>query len=488
MIKLSALTAAATQISLAQIRASTKPNLIVIMCDDMGFGDLQLYGNPVIRTPNINQMAREGTELTSFCASPLCSPTRGMLMTGRYPIRTGLVDVTGPGSPIGLSHEDATIAESLKRAGYRTAMFGKWHIGDFDTNPDFNPTKHGFDQFLGLPYSHDYNPPAGVPLYKNTEKVEQPVKFNLLTKRYTEEAIAFIKEKNDKPFFTYIAHNMPHIPIGTSDAFKGHSRAGRYGDVIEEIDWSVGEILTTVRESGKDRDTMIAFFSDNGPWAVMGEATYDRKERGDKRIGDVGWAGLLRGSKGTTYEGGTRVPCVFRWPGQIPAGRVSAELMSVMDIYGTFVPLAGGQVPNDRPFDGMDVSTFLKGAEKSPRTELFYYSSSTCQAVRQGEWKLRMAPEDAPAGRPPAASQASNAGGGASGDRTQAASTEQRLPQPLVTQLFNMDTDPSERFNLAKEESAVAEKLAARLQEFAKQAMASSRPLVAYRETVPPLD
>ena len=443
-----------------QVRGKKKakqPNFVVIMADDMGFGDLALYGNPVIKTPNLNRMAREGLELTSFCTSPLCSPTRGMLMTGKYPPRTGLVNVTGPGSPVGLRDGDVTMAQALKKVGYRTAMCGKWHIGDFDTHAEFNPVKHGFDRFLGLPYSHDYNPVAGVPLYRGMEKIEQPVKYNLLTQRYTEEAISFLKEGGEAPFFLYVAHNMPHIPIGTSDAFKGHSRAGRYGDVIEEVDWSVGEILRTVKEMGKERETLVVFLSDNGPWVPMGETVYERGERGSKVVGDVGWAGLLRGWKGTTYEGGTRVPCVFHWPGVIEGGRVSAEMVSVLDLYGTMVPLAGGAVPKD--FDGVDVLGFLKGAETSPRKEMFYYSSATLQGVRQGSWKLRVAKAD---------------GGG--------------KDAALVTQLFNLDTDPSERFNRAKDMPELVASMGERMRVFDGEVKAGMQPLVAYRESVSPLD
>ncbi len=366
--------------------APSRPNMIIILVDDMGFADLHMDGNPVIRTPNIDQMARDGLQLTSLYTAPLCTPTRGMLLTSRYPVRTGLINVTGPESPQGIRTEDVTIAEALKASGYRTAMFGKWHIGDFDTNPEWNPTKHGFDQFLGLPYSHDYNPPAGVPMYRNLDKVEQPVKYNLLTQRYTEEAIRFIRSAPNEPFFVYIAHNMPHIPVGTSDAFKGHSRAGRYGDAVEEVDWSVGQIMSTLRQLGIDRNTIVVFQSDNGPWVVAAERTYGRGDRGEKRRGEVGWAGLLRGSKGTTYEGGVRVPGIVRWPGVIPAGGVSADIVSVMDWYPTFVKLAGGTLAANRPLDGIDISAFLEGKAPDPRHEIVLYGGAQIHAVRQDSW------------------------------------------------------------------------------------------------------
>jgi arylsulfatase A-like enzyme len=422
------------------------PNFVVILADDLGYADLHLNGNPVIQTPNIDRMAREGLQLTSFYTAPLCTPTRGMLLTSRYPPRTGLIDVTGPGSPQGIRPAEVTLAEALRARGYRTAMFGKWHIGDFDTNPAWNPTANGFDEFLGLPYSHDYNPPDGVPLYRNTTKVEQPVRYNLLTQRYTQEAIRFIRGANGRPFFVYLAHNMPHIPVGTSDAFKGHSRAGRYGDAIEEVDWSVGEILRTLADLGLDRNTIVVFQSDNGPWVNAAERLYDRGARGQKVEGDVGWSGLLRGSKGSTYEGGVRVPAVVRWPGTIPAGRVSADIVSVMDWFPTFVALAGGAIAPDHPVDGVDISAFLKGTGPDPRSEIFYYGGARIQAVRQGPWKLRIGPPEPPA-------PFDRARAGAEGPRT-------------LTELFNLDTDPGERFDVAAKHPDIVARLRARMEAF----------------------
>jgi arylsulfatase A len=453
------------------------PNVIVVLVDDMGYADIRLGGNPVIQTPNLDAMARTGLQLTSLYASPLCTPTRGRLLTSRYPGRTGIVNVTGPGSPQGIRDEEVTLPEALKARGYRTAMFGKWHIGDFDTNPAFNPTRHGFDEFLGLPYSHDYNPPAGVPLYHNMDKVEQPVKYDLLTRRYTEEAIRFIRSAPDRPFFVYLAHNMPHIPIGTSEPFKGHSRAGRYGDVVEEIDWSVGQLLETLRDLRLDRETIVVFQSDNGPWVSMAEQTYDRGERGTKVQGDIGWPGLLRGSKGSTYEGGVRVPGIVLWPGTIPGGAVSADTISVMDWYPTFVHLAGGSISAGHPVDGIDVSAFLKGAAAHPRQELFYYGGANIQAVRDGAWKLRIGPPE----------RAGRGGRGAPAGRGGAGRSNEPDAEPTI-ELFNVDTDPAERFNVAAAHPDIVARLRARMDDFGASANAGAPRPVPFREAVSAID
>ena len=421
-----------------------RPNVVVFLMDDMGYGDLSFRGHPTIETPNIDRMAAEGLQLTSFYAAPACSQSRGMLLTSRYPPRTGLLNPTGPDSPRGIRDDEVTLAEALEGLGYRTALFGKWHLGDFDTRPEFNPTKHGFDTFLGIPYSHDYNPPDGVPLYRGMQKIEQPVVFNTMTKRFTEEAVRFIRASAGQPFFLYLAHPMPHIPIGTSDEFKGHSRAGRYGDVVEELDWSVGQVLATLKDTGVDRNTIAVFASDNGPWAIVGEQLYDRGVRGAKETGDVGWAGLLRGSKASTWEGGIRVPAIVRWPGTIPAGRRSADMVSIMDLFPTFVALAGGTMPQDRPIDGVNVLPLLRGTGPSPRHEFFYFVGANVQAVRQDAWKLTLA-----------------ASGGVAG-----ASPGRGTAPPAGPDLYNLDVDPAERFNLGAAHPDLVERLHARMEEF----------------------
>lgn len=435
----------------------SRPNVVVVLMDDMGYSDLSFRGHPTIETPNIDRMAREGLQLTSFYAAPACSQSRAMLLTSRYPPRTGLLNPTGPGSPRGIRNDEITLAQALKAQGYRTAMFGKWHLGDFESNPDFNPTKHGFDTFLGLPYSHDYNPPEGVPLFRGTEKVEQPVVFNTMTRRFTEEAVRFIRGSAGQPFFLYLAHPMPHIPIGTSDEFKGHSRAGRYGDVIEELDWSVGQVLATLEATGLDRNTITLFTSDNGPWVVASENVYDRGVRGVKEVGDVGWAGLLRGSKASTWEGGIRVPAIVRWPGTIPGGRRSADMVSIMDLFPTFASLAGATMPRDRAIDGLDILPLLLGKGPSPRQEFFYFIGANIQAVRQGPWKLTLAASGAAVGRGPARGRAAEA-----------------AEAPAGPDLFNLDVDPAERFNLAKAHPEMVERMRARMEEFQAQLTAGA--------------
>ena len=408
-------------------QSGPRPNFVVILVDDMGMGDLSLTGHPTIRTPHLDQMAREGLRFTSLYAAPVCTPARGMFMTSRYPVRTGLLWPTGPMDSSGIKSDEVTLPEALRTQGYRTAMFGKWHLGDFDADPAFNPTRHGFDRFLGIPYSHDYNPPKGVPLYRDTRLVEQPVVHSTMTKRFTEETVRFIRESVGRPFFIYLAHPMPHIPVASSEEFHGHSLAGRYGDAVEELDWSVGQLIAALKERHVDSNTVVVFMSDNGPWIDAGLQAYDRGERGVKSQGDVGWAGLLRGGKGSTWEGGVRVPGIVRWPGVVAGGRVSSEIVSILDWFPTFVRLAGGEMPNDRPIDGIDMTPLLRGTGPSPRTELLYFLRSTLEGVRDGEWKLRVA------GGP---------------------------------QLFNLNTDPAERYSVASVYPDIVARLQAKMSAF----------------------
>src|SRR5262245_39206116 len=369
-----------------------RPNFVVFLTDDQGYGDLSSYGHPTINTPNIDRMAREGIRLTSFYVAPSCTPSRAQFLTGRYPVRSGELAPTGPGSPVGLPKSEITIAEALKAQGYRTGMLGKWHLGDFASRPEVNPTAHGFDYFFGLPYSHDYRAPfvqnaPPVPLYRGLVEIERPVDAETLTQRYTDEAIRFIRESSGRPFFLYIAYNMPHLPVGVPASFRGKSRAGRYGDAIEEIDWSVRQVVEALKTAGLDRNTLTLFFSDNGPWANAEARSFQETQT----LWDVGWAGLLRGTKGTTWEGGVRVPGILRWPDGIPAGRVSADMVSELDLFPTFVRLAGGRLPDDRPMDGYDLTPLLAGQSASPRHELFFFQGAVPEAIRQGSWKLRSA-------------------------------------------------------------------------------------------------
>jgi arylsulfatase A len=426
--------------SLTAQQTSSRPNIVVFLTDDQGYGDLSSYGHPTINTPNIDRMAREGIRLTSFYAAPSCTPSRAQFLTGRYSVRSGELQPTGPGSPVGLPQKEVTIAEAVKAQGYRTGMLGKWHLGDFATRPDFNPTSHGFDDFFGLPYSHDYRLPfvqnaPPVPLYRGRKEIERPVDAHTLTQRYTQEAIRFIRESSGKPFFLYIAYNMPHLPIDVPASFQGRSRAGRYGDAIEEIDWSVGQVLDTLKGVNVDRNTITVFFSDNGPWANATARSFQETQT----LWDVGWAGLLRGTKATTWEGGMRVPGIVRWPDGIPPGRVSADMTSELDLFPTLVHAAGGTIPSDRPMDGYDLMPLLRGEGPSPRHELFYIDGAVAEAVRIDNWKLRFV-------------AAEGSGGTAA---------------PTATpELYDLDRDPGERFDVAKEYPTVVARLRARLEAF----------------------
>ena len=412
-------------------------NFVVFLTDDQGYADLSSYGHPTISTPQIDRMAREGIRLTSFYAAPSCTPSRAQFMTGRYPVRSGELQPTGPGSPIGLPQSEITIAEALKARGYRTGMLGKWHLGDFPNVPEFNPTAHGFDEFFGLPYSHDYRAPfvqgaPAVPLYRGMKEIERPVDADTLTQRYTQEAVRFIQESKGGPFFLYIAYNMPHLPVGVPASFQGRSRAGRYGDAIEEIDWSVGQVLDALKAHGVDRNTLTVFFSDNGPWSNAAARSFQETQT----LWDVGWAGLLRGTKGTTWEGGVRVPGIMRWPDGIPAGRVSADMVSALDLLPTFVSLAGGTIPADRPMDGYDLAPFLAGRAPSPRQEFFFFQGARPEAVRQGAWKLRVV--------------------GPQGQRG----------ADVTPELYDVDRDPGERFDVAKDHPEIVARLRARIEAF----------------------
>lgn len=427
---------------------ASRPNIIVILTDDQGYGDLSSYGHPTLRTPNIDRMAREGIRLTSFySAASVCTPARAALLTGRYPIRSGLVHVLGPGAEMGLSASEFTLAEALEGEGYRTAMIGKWHLGD---RPEFNPLQHGFDEFFGIPYSHDFRPPfvasappEGVPLLRGERIVERPVDFPNMTQRFTAEAVRFIRESGDQPFFLYLAHPMPHLPVEPSADFRGKSRAGRYGDVVEEIDWSVGELLRTLEELEIGQRTIVVYTSDNGPWLDPGA----RMMQEGQRPWDAGSAGPLRGSKGSTWEGGLRVPGIVWWPGTIPGGQVSAEIVTNMDLFPTLLHAAGGKLPEDRLLDGVDVLPLLMGQGPSARQEFFYFLGPDLQAVRDGRWKLRLVP-------------------------SQQASGDQATPSrgtPAVPELYDLEVDPGERYDVASEHPEVVSRLTARLRDFREE-------------------
>ena len=354
------------------------PNFVVIFCDDLGYSDLGCFGSQKIKTPNIDRMAAEGMRLTSFYSTcSVCSPSRSSLLTGCYPRRVNMhvnhenLCVLFPGDRKGLNPEEMTIAEVLKAKNYATICVGKWHVGD---HPNFLPHKQGFDSYFGIPYSNDMNrKEVPLPLLRNERVIESPVDQPMLTPRYTKEVVKFIYGNKDKPFLVYLPHTFPHLPLFASSRFKGKSAHGRYGDTIEEIDWSTGEILKALKDTGIDENTMVLFTSDNGS-----------RQKGSNDP--------LRGRKGQTWEGGQRVPCVARWPGKIPEGSISSEIVSTLDILPTFAKLAGVPLPT-KPIDGHDASDILLG-EKDARSKheaFYYYQMDQLQCVRSGKWKLHLA-------------------------------------------------------------------------------------------------
>ncbi len=380
-------TLAAVILLTATLRAE-KPNVVIIFCDDLGYGDVGCFGQKRYTTPNLDRMAAEGRRFTNFhVSSAVCSASRAALLTGCYHTRVGINGALSPGSKVGLNPAETTIAEMLKTNGYATGMAGKWHLGD---RPGWLPVDQGFDEWLGLPYSNDmwpHHPEAkpGVypklPLYEGSQIVDDevtPDDQRQLTTRYTERAVAFIERNRERPFFFYLAHNMPHVPLYVSDKFAGKSGAGLYGDVIQEIDWSVGEVLAALKKNGLDEKTLVIFTSDNGPWLSYGEHS--------------GVATPLREGKGTSWEGGTRVPCIMRWPGKIPAATETAEMAMTIDILPTLAAFTGAKLPVMK-IDGHnhwnDVTGILKGLALR-RNYATWYSPNNLESVTDGRWKLML--------------------------------------------------------------------------------------------------
>lgn len=370
--------------------ATERPNVVVIFADDLGYSDLGCYGSPTIRTPHLDRMAAEGLRFTDFySASEVCTPSRAALLTGRYPIRSGMCGhrrVLFPNSKGGLPPSEITIAEALREEGYATVHIGKWHLGIHEGS---RPLDQGFQRSFGLPYSNDMDarpdlprgssgspnpPPDGwnVPLMRDGKVIEQPADQTTLTKRYTDDAVTFIREQKDKPFFLYFAHTFPHVPLFASPTFKGKSRAGIYGDAVEELDGSVGQVLDTLRREGIAERTLVVFTSDNGPWLIMGD--------------QGGSAGLLRDGKGSTWEGGMRVSGIAWMPGRIKPG-VTNELASTMDLFPTALALAGATLPSNVTLDGHDLAPLLFESRPLPPRPYFYYRGDQLFACRLGEWK-----------------------------------------------------------------------------------------------------
>jgi arylsulfatase A-like enzyme len=372
-------------ISSTCLLANDRPNIIVLFADDLGYGDLGCFGATEIETPHLDRMAAEGRRFTDFySAGPTCTPSRAGLLTGCYPVRVGFGDQIGrtvrggvsrgrvlhSGATEGLHPDEITVAELLKDAGYATGMIGKWHLGEA---AKFNPTKHGFDEFFGVHFSNDMKP---YEYLRGMERLPEEIDRDNQIRRYTDEALAFIRKHRNRPFFLYFAHAMPHTPLAASQEFRGRSKRGLYGDAVAEVDWSAGQILATLRELNLDRRTLVIFTSDNGPWLARGE--------------HGGSAGPLRAGKGTTYEGGVRVPCIMWRPGTIPANSVCREVASTLDFLPTFAALAETKPPADRTIDGHDIRALMADNNaKSPWESLYFYFGNELHAVRSGRWKFR---------------------------------------------------------------------------------------------------
>ena len=355
----------------ARADSTTPPNIIVILADDLGYGDLSCYGS-AIDTPNIDQMAGDGVRFTQFdSASPVCTPSRAAWLTGRYPTRYGLPRVLDSSDTYGLPDSETTIAQMLKGAGYSTMAVGKWHLGSL---PQYMPTNHGFDEFFGIPYSIDQ---GTRPLMHNLDIVEQPATLETLTQRYTASAVDYITRARTNPFFLYMGHSYPHLPLAVSSSFSAKSNEGLYGDVVQEIDWSVGQVLQAVKDNGLDSNTLVIFSSDHGPWFQ-------------------GSPGRLRGRKGETFEGGVRIPFIARYPGLIPSGQVQKAFATSMDLLPTLGRLAGAMLPG-LPLDGVDIRGLLTGDVSSVSRDTFlYFNDVYLQAARNGNWKLHVSRFNSP--------------------------------------------------------------------------------------------
>ncbi|MBA4187313.1 MAG: arylsulfatase [Planctomycetaceae bacterium] len=417
-------------INTATAAEPAKPNIVIIFIDDLGYADIGPFGATKQKTPNLDRMAEQGMKLTSFYAAPVCSVSRAQLMTGCYGARISVPGVFFPAGPQGLNPKEVTIAERLKEQGYATQCVGKWHLGD---QPEFLPTKQGFDHYFGIPYSNDMQRKSKetgervVPLLRDDKVAEllTDAQQSRIVERYTDEAVGFIRKNKDKPFFLYMPHTAVHTPIFPGEKFRGKSANGRFGDWVEEMDWSVGQVLDTLRELKLQDNTLVVFTSDNGPWLTKGA--------------DGGNAKPLRGSKGSTWEGGVRVPTIAWWPGKIAPKAVNDTVAGTIDLLPTCVALAGGKVPAEPIIDGRDMSPVLFGTSKdSPREAHYYFSGYNLQAVRQGPWKLAIVAQQ----------DALGAKGLAEDTKTN-------------PRLYNLDKDIGETTNLADKHPEIVEKLKA---------------------------
>ena len=428
------------------------PNIVIIFTDDQGYGDLGCFGAEGFATPNIDKMASEGVRFTDFyVAATVCSPSRAALMTGCYPKRVGLEKrVLLPNSKTGLNPSEITIAEMLKQKGYATGIFGKWHLGDKEK---FMPLNQGFDRYFGLPYSNDMavdvdfgngkkihrkNYPK-LPLYDQDKVIALEPDQTQLTRRYTEQACRFIRENRGRPFFVYLPHSMPHVPLAASSSFLGKTKRGLYGDVITEVDWSVGKLLQTLKDTGQDRNTLVIYSSDNGPWKPYGDM--------------AGSAGPLRNGKGTTWEGGQRVPTIMWWPGKLPAGKVCRTLTSTIDIMPTIAGLTGSVLPQDRIIDGKNIWNIMIHPEsaKTPHKAFYYYAvNGKIEAIRSGKWKLHVA---------------------------KCRGWNNNKNGPFKISLYDLSSDVAEKHNVADDNPEVVKTLTAMLRRFDAELTRTARPV-----------
>ncbi len=418
------LTAALTALPIiaqAENKAKQQPNIVLIYCDDLGYGDLGITGHPIIQTPNLDKMAMNGVRFTNYySASPASTASRYALLTGKYPPRSGFGWVLNPNSERGIHPNEITQAEAMKAQGYKTAIYGKWHLGS--TKKEYLPLQNGFDEYVGLPYSNDMIPPKwqDIALLCGNDTLELNPDQSKLTGLYTEKAVSFIKKHKEDKFFIYIPYAMPHVPLHPGKMFAGKSKRGVYGDVVEEIDWAVGEILSALRQEGLEENTIVWFLSDNGPWIIKDE--------------EGGSSGLFRDGKGSTWEGGVRVPCIAYFPGQIEPS-INGSVITAMDVYATNVWLSGFKIPEDYVMDGFVAASYLgyKHVEEKKQEPFFYFGSGQqLFAVRSGKWKLHTK----------------------TFSQTGVDYFNGELPL-----LFNLETDPSEKYNLASEYPAVVSSL-----------------------------
>lgn len=416
---------------------SNAPNVVLVFADDLGYADLSCYGAKGYRTPNLDRLAAEGVKFTDFyVAQAVCSASRTALLTGCYPNRVGILGALGPKNRHGINDDETTLGEIFKSRGYATAIFGKWHLGH---HPQFLPPRHGFDEYYGLPYSNDMWPKhperknafPDLPLIEGEKTIALNPDQSQLTTQYAEHAVSFIERNQDQPFFVYLAHSMPHVPLFVSEKYQGKTERGLFGDVIEEVDWSVGQVLATLEKLKLDERTLVIFTSDNGPWLSYGD--------------HAGSAEPLREGKGTSFDGGVREPCVMRWPGHIPPGTVCHEPAMTIDLLPTLAKLIGAQAPSDRIIDGLDIWPLISGepGAKSPHEAFYFYWGQELQAIRSGRWKLHF----------PHAYRSLPGPGGHGG-----------IPAKYVQKrvelaLFDLESDVGETKNVASEHPEIVEQL-----------------------------